>query len=111
MRDNNLNLEATVDERTADLREANDEIQRFAYIVSHDLRSPLVNIMGFTSELEQLRLDIFRRIAALAGAFRAAWARLPETSSRCSTETTSNSRRISPRRWPSSNPRSPRWIA
>jgi signal transduction histidine kinase len=54
-----------VDERTADLREANDEIQRFAYIVSHDLRSPLVNIMGFTSELEELRTDIFKRIAAL----------------------------------------------
>lgn len=65
LRDNNLNLEATVDERTADLREANDEIQRFAYIVSHDLRSPLVNIMGFTSELEELRGDIFRRIAGL----------------------------------------------
>jgi len=66
LRDSNLNLETTVDERTADLREANDEIQRFAYIVSHDLRSPLVNIMGFTSELEELRSDIFRRIAALA---------------------------------------------
>lgn len=65
LRDSNLNLEATVDERTADLREANNEIQRFAYIVSHDLRSPLVNIMGFTSELEELRTDIFRRIAAL----------------------------------------------
>jgi len=65
LRDNNVNLEATVDERTADLREANNEIQRFAYIVSHDLRSPLVNIMGFTSELEELRGDIFRRIAAL----------------------------------------------
>jgi signal transduction histidine kinase len=66
LRDNNLNLEATVDERTADLREANNEIQRFAYIVSHDLRSPLVNIMGFTSELEELRTDIFRRIATLS---------------------------------------------
>jgi signal transduction histidine kinase len=66
LRDNNLNLEATVDARTADLREANEEIQRFAYIVSHDLRSPLVNIMGFTSELEELRGDIFKRIAALA---------------------------------------------
>jgi signal transduction histidine kinase len=68
LRDNNLNLEATVDERTADLREANNEIQRFAYIVSHDLRSPLVNIMGFTSELEELRGDIFRRIATLGRA-------------------------------------------
>ncbi|WP_035703790.1 CHASE3 domain-containing protein, partial [Bradyrhizobium genomosp. I (2014)] len=62
LRDANFNLEAIVDERTADLREANDEIQRFAYIVSHDLRSPLVNIMGFTSELEELSGDIFRRI-------------------------------------------------
>src|SRR3569832_2120340 len=65
LRDNNLNLEATVDERTVDLREANNEIQRFAYIVSHDLRSPLVNIMGFTSELEELGKDIFRRIGGL----------------------------------------------
>ncbi|MET0709779.1 MAG: CHASE3 domain-containing protein [Tardiphaga sp.] len=65
LRDNNLNLESTVQERTADLIEANEEIQRFAYIVSHDLRSPLVNIMGFTSELEELRGDIFRRIATL----------------------------------------------
>ena len=48
----NRDLEARVTERTADLTRANDEIQRFAYIVSHDLRSPLVNIMGFTSELE-----------------------------------------------------------
>lgn len=63
LRDNNQNLETIVDERTADLREANQEIQRFAYIVSHDLRSPLVNIMGFTSELEELRNDIFGRIA------------------------------------------------
>jgi signal transduction histidine kinase len=68
LRDSNLNLETTIDERTADLREANDEIQRFAYIVSHDLRSPLVNIMGFTSELEELRADIFRRIGELHGA-------------------------------------------
>ena len=39
-------------DRTAELTEANEEIQRFAYIVSHDLRAPLVNIMGFTSEME-----------------------------------------------------------
>ena len=48
----NSNLEAAVDERTTDLTRANEEIQRFAYIVSHDLRSPLVNVMGFTSELD-----------------------------------------------------------
>lgn len=55
----NRGLEERVAERTADLREANDEIQRFAFIVSHDLRSPLVNIMGFTSELEALENEIF----------------------------------------------------
>ncbi|WP_414470871.1 PAS domain-containing protein [Microvirga sp. M2] len=45
-------------ERVGELDAANEEIQRFAYIVSHDLRSPLVNIMGFTSELENCREDI-----------------------------------------------------
>jgi len=45
-------LEAAVAERTAELTNANDEIQRFAYIVSHDLRAPLLNIIGFTGELE-----------------------------------------------------------
>jgi signal transduction histidine kinase len=53
LRRGNERLDETVRIRTADLTAANDEIQRFAYIVSHDLRSPLVNIMGFTSELEQ----------------------------------------------------------
>lgn len=49
----NASLEAKVRERTFDLTRANEEIQRFAYIVSHDLRAPLVNVMGYTSELEQ----------------------------------------------------------
>ena len=37
--------------------------QRFAYIVTHDLRAPLVNIMGFTSELEE-------SLKAIQSAFR-----------------------------------------
>lgn len=48
----NASLEQRVTERTPALTLANDEIQRFAYIVSHDLRAPLVNVMGFTAELE-----------------------------------------------------------
>ncbi|KQT83161.1 sensor histidine kinase [Aurantimonas sp. Leaf443] len=48
----NEDLEGEVAVRTADLTRANEEIQRFAYIVSHDLRSPLVNVMGFTAELD-----------------------------------------------------------
>ncbi len=63
----NANLERMVAERTADLTEANDEIQRFAYIVSHDLRAPLVNIMGFTSELEALRGDLVARLDRARG--------------------------------------------
>src|SRR5664279_5536577 len=61
----NQNLETIVAKRTALLSEANEEVQRFAYIVSHDLRSPLVNIMGFASELEAWRKQIFERIGAL----------------------------------------------
>ncbi len=49
----NAGLEDTVRDRTGALTRANEEIQRFAYIVSHDLRAPLVNVMGYTSELEQ----------------------------------------------------------
>ncbi len=54
----NASLETTVEERTTELTETNEEVQRFAYIVSHDLRAPLVNIMGFTSELERLREEL-----------------------------------------------------
>jgi signal transduction histidine kinase len=65
----NEGLEATVLERTQEIRRANEEVQRFAYIVSHDLRSPLVNVMGFTSELEaaggavRRQLDVVRERA------------------------------------------------
>ncbi len=45
-------------EAEAELRESNEEIQRYAYIVSHDLRAPLVNVMGFTSELEAVREEL-----------------------------------------------------
>jgi signal transduction histidine kinase len=58
----NESLETRVQERTAELEAANAEVQRFAYVVTHDLRSPLVNIMGFTSELEILRDSLFRRL-------------------------------------------------
>jgi signal transduction histidine kinase len=59
----NEDLEGAVQERTRDLQRANDEIQRFAYIVSHDLRSPLVNVMGFTAELEAAATTIDGLIA------------------------------------------------
>ncbi len=61
----NAGLEQTVRDRTAALTRANEEVQRFAYIVSHDLRSPLVNVMGFTSELEAAGHVIDRQISRL----------------------------------------------
>ena len=60
----NDGLDETVRQRTAALTAANEEIQRFAYIVSHDLRAPLVNIMGFTSELEQAAATLSRHAMA-----------------------------------------------
>ena len=64
----NASLESEVARRTADMRAVNDEVQRFAYIVSHDLRAPLVNIMGFTGELETTTRTLRRHAAALATA-------------------------------------------
>jgi signal transduction histidine kinase len=58
-------LDQRLRDQTALLSEANEEIQRFVYIVSHDLRSPLVNIMGFASELDVLRKQIFERLGEL----------------------------------------------
>ena len=59
----NDDLEGLVEARTSELKRANGEIQRFAYIVSHDLRSPLVNVMGFTAELETARKSIAAYLA------------------------------------------------
>jgi signal transduction histidine kinase len=66
LKESNAELEANVAARTTELTAANEEIQKFAYIVSHDLRSPLVNIMGFTSELEALKGDLFDQLKSPA---------------------------------------------
>ncbi|HEY1071394.1 sensor histidine kinase [Brevundimonas sp.] len=62
----NAGLENQVRDRTAELTRANEEIQRFAYIVSHDLRAPLVNVMGYTSELEQVGKVFGHQLSTLA---------------------------------------------
>jgi len=64
----NIGLEERVRQRTDALVKANEEVQRFAYIVTHDLRAPLVNIMGFTSELEAMFKPIDAYVEAGAAA-------------------------------------------
>jgi PAS domain S-box-containing protein len=74
-------LETRVDERTrqlestlVELRHKNDEVEAFVYIVSHDMRAPLVNLMGFARELGEscTRLKLLIESFNLPGAQSAA---------------------------------------
>lgn len=50
-------------QREADLTQLNQEMETFTYITSHDLRAPLVNMKGFSAEIE----IAFGKIAPIIG--------------------------------------------
>lgn len=49
----NANLELKVEQRTAELRTSNNELEAFAYSVAHDLKAPLRSIDGFSAILQE----------------------------------------------------------
>lgn len=51
LRKSKTELEHRVAERTAELREVNDELEAFAYSISHDLRAPLRAMGGLSQAL------------------------------------------------------------
>jgi signal transduction histidine kinase len=68
----NANLEQRVQERTAQLQQANEELEAFSYTIAHDLRAPLRGIQGYAQalledyneQLDEIAQDYIQQIFA-----------------------------------------------
>jgi signal transduction histidine kinase len=52
-RDLNIELERRVEQRTEELQRSNEDLQQFAYMVSHDLKEPLRMVASYTELLQR----------------------------------------------------------
>ncbi len=56
LRKRNIQLKKLVALRTAEITQKNRKLEQFAYAVSHDLKNPVVNIIGLVEMLENMEL-------------------------------------------------------
>jgi signal transduction histidine kinase len=71
-------LAAELQRQAARLEAANQEMEDLLYVASHDLRAPLINVQGFTRELQLGLTELRREIPTLPEA-RAAFADIDES--------------------------------
>lgn len=52
-----IKVEKQLEAKTKALMDSNEELEKFAYVVSHDLKAPLLNVKGFVNELKKKSYD------------------------------------------------------
>ncbi|MEM9064093.1 MAG: PAS domain S-box protein [Planctomycetota bacterium] len=72
-------VEAALAEASQDLQTKNDELERFVYTASHDLKSPVVTILGYASHIDRsIKTQDYSELADFIGRIRRAAERMRE---------------------------------